>query len=156
MNWECGKRELALPGKEPELKPHTICSPQGSNAQIQTTTGLPRSNWAGSGLPLVQTNPWTVLQACALWSRPLTLDHRPLRWMHLNDAMRNFLLKVDILGQIKIFSKPHMHSPQTAINHSESYALIYPWLQITDLASWGHALWFFSIWFFISGVLIIQ
>lgn len=50
-------------------------------------------------------------------------------------------------GQMKYF-QDSICIPQTAINHSESYVLICTWLQITELASWGHVLRFFSIWFF--------
>lgn len=62
-------------------------------------------------------------------------------------SLSHIYLEVYSAGQMKCFQSS-VYIPQTAINHSESYVLICTWLQITDLASWGHALWFFSIWFF--------
>lgn len=98
---------------------------------------------------LVLTIPLTSSVEHAFRSHLLTQKESLLQtpWQDLCAAFSHIQLEAWSSGQMKYF-QGSMCIPQTAINHSESYVLICTWLQITELASWGHVLRFFSIWFF--------
>lgn len=137
-------------GVQWKLKPHTIFFPCCSNAEIQIITDVSVYEFCLQlNATLFWQSHWQVLQnMCS----DHTFRHKKelllqTSWQDLCDAFSHIQLEVCSSGQMKYFQSS-IYIPRTAINHSECYVLICTWLQITELASWGHILWFFSIWFF--------